>query len=77
MHVDLNVAINGLNLKFAVMNQRQKKKTSQNRKRHFEGLKAKEAKEAHASGAQRKQHKEQAKPHTPATESQHHNVVVS
>ena len=75
MHVDLNVAINGLNLKFAVMNQRQKKKTSQNRKRHFEGLKAKEAKEAHASGAQRKQ---QAKSHTPATESQlHTNVVVS
>ena len=56
------------------MNQRQKKKSSQNRKRHFDGVKAKEAKEAQASGTQKNQTKEQTKPRTPAAETKPHKV---
>ncbi len=55
------------------MNQRQKKKSSQNRKRHFDAIKAKES--GHSSAGQKQKSGEQAKPQpTPTSQPQSNKV---
>ena len=59
---------------YGIMNQRQKKKSSQSRKRHFDAVKAKES--GHPSAGQKQKSKEQAKPQ-PAPTSQPQSSKVS